>query len=204
MDAILTLIEVVRWCGSVREWRRGPAAAGFSSRRNSCIHGFAGFDFGHRPIRKPDAVLANLVCLPVHLRGIRACLVYCADRLTQGNNSRIEKKAQSRFSRLSRFLSRAFWWEQRQNAARMSVIARLGLVPSARRTVNLTSRINSGPSLATPAFRANRSRKLVRAFASNNENCCDTPSMQNVPGTCSRPRDDPDGSCHQSTQSQRH
>ena len=146
--------------------------------------------------------LANLVCLPVHLRGIRACLVYCAERLTQENNSRMSTVSSHVF-RDCHVLSRAFWWEQRQNAARMSVIARLGLVPSARRTVNLTSRFNSGPSLATPAFRANRSRKLVRAFASNNENCCDTPSMQNVPGTCSRPRDDPDGSCHQSTQSQR-
>ena len=50
-----------------------------------------------------------------------------------------------------------------------SAMLRLGVVASARRTVNLTSRLDRGSSLATPAFQAVHSRKSVRAFAS--ESC---------------------------------
>ena len=50
-----------------------------------------------------------------------------------------------------------------------STMLRLGVVASARRTVNLTSRLDRGSSLATPAFQAVHSRKSVRAFAS--ESC---------------------------------
>ena len=57
----------------------------------------------------------------------------------------------------------------RTSRAMASATLRLGVIASARRTVNLTSRLDRGSSLATPAFQAVHSRKSVRAFAS--ENC---------------------------------
>ena len=57
----------------------------------------------------------------------------------------------------------------RTSRAMASATLRLGVIASARRTVNLTSRLDRGSSLATPAFQAGHSRKSVRAFAS--ENC---------------------------------
>ena len=157
MDAILTFIEVVRWFEVCGNGVQGPPAAAFIQAKTTARilqSDFIG-RFRRWPIRNEDKFNSRM--LVFHgASGRQPAWSMGPTMMTHVGDKTAFRRA---FSQPNSRTSRAM----------ASATLRLGVIASARRTANLTSRLDRGSSLATPAFQAVHSRKSVRAFAS--ENC---------------------------------
>ena len=173
MDAILTFIEVVRWfevCGNGVQEAAGGSF--YSSQNNSPYLAnrfhwtFSALANQKRGFDRWNAAEFNQEWWfsPRRYDGATG-----PDDVVDGSDND-DSPPGTFFALVTTAFRRAFSQPNgRTSRAMASATLRLGVIASARRTVNLTSRLNRGSSLATPAFQAVRSRKSVRAFAS--ENC---------------------------------
>lgn len=169
----MTFIEVVRWfevCGNGVQ--RPPAAAFIQAKTTARIlqSDFIG-RFRRWPIRIEDSTRVTRLTLTQEWWFSRGDTMKLGPAAAVVDGSDDDDSPPGTFFALvTTAFRRAFSQpNSRTSRAMASATLRLGVIASARRTVNLTSRLDRGSSLATPAFQAVHSRKSVRAFAS--ENC---------------------------------
>lgn len=171
MDAILTFIEVVRWFEVCGNGVQGPPAAAFIQAKTTAR--ILQIDFIGRfrrwPIRIEDSTRVTRLTLTQEWWFSRGDTMKLGPAAAVVDGSDDDDDSPPGIGDKTAFRRAFSQPNSRTSRAMASATLRLGVIASARRTVNLTSRLDRGSSLATPAFQAVHSRKSVRAFAS--ENC---------------------------------
>ena len=155
----------------MREWRPRAAGGSFYSSQNDSPYLAIGFDWWFSALANQNRGFDPGNAANFNSRMVVFPRRYDEAPARQLPSSMGPTMMTHRLARFSRTAFRRAFSQpnSRTSRAMASATLRLGVIASARRTVNLTSRLDRGSSLATPAFQAVHSRKSVRAFAS--ENC---------------------------------